>query len=1004
MTEMHQFVCWHDEAVLAATPRDAASLDPSHFQAVHHPLKLRRRALGARGAGRWVEEREIVQVLGGALRPDGYLLVPVVGGSGTGKSHLVRWVYEHTRERNGWESRYLAKNRTSIRRAIEIVIEGLEGPAIENAREALTAAPAQNESEDTLGQRLLDELALITAEESMQDVEAVDRRSAQMVAKLRRELPDILRDPVVRRRLTREGAVIPRLVGLALRGRRDGDGLDDDAIRVVENDLPLAFEEIGTASEGARKLLTQLATHGELKSTAVGLINDALPAAVKRVFVSSKVDLIEVFREVRRSLLTEGKELVLFIEDLTVLHGVEREFLDAIVEPAKSPDGNLCPLRVLFAVTEGHFDGLDTVRTRCDDAYWLDASYGEGGVNESEARSFLGRYLNASRLQPAMLQDRWATRSGSSWLPNACDDCRHQLQCHETFGKSDEGYGLYPFNEPAVDRFVKAVSAERFDPREVVRELVNRFLVIAAADVPRGEFPSDELVAPFNDRSDPLDPVVESEVRARRSADAPRTVNALRYWSASSSTVSDEVLAAFGIASLDGLNIVQTARPSTRSRSQPGRRTSTTPDATDQPAHEDISSRLRAPWPSIVEELTQWAGNQRDLSARATNELKKLIHKTVVQNLDGNALPVSLGADFDEQKRFDRERHIHLEGSVTDQSRGDTLLEIRRDAETATALQGLVLLQELPDECDYPRADNYRWQAARHLERWVQSVTASLEQAPAAVAVQAVEGLLISAMIHGAFEHATRPHDYLAALFESQPAKAGPSRSEDWKQLVDRADATYQRLRPVVEAHFAEARGVGGPRAIRADQLLSIIQDFTSRWPLESKDAAIDRFMRSVRPAVQREWSSLCDVTQRAAKMIDLGKPWTDQVARITDLVDAAHQAGRLPDYTAARELGALAAALDDNTHRIVGRAEQLTQSEATLDHQLRAVASDLPDIMNLVGRFVDRAEQALDAIALDLGERPPGEVGEDDDLEKVATDVLHIVNGLSDAVEALAT
>src|SRR5690606_29071405 len=127
-------------------------------------------------------------------------------------------------------------------------------------------------------------------------------------------------------------------------------------------DLPLAFEEIGTASEGARKLLTQLATHGELKSTAVGLINDALPAAVKRVFVSGKVDLIEVFREVRRSLLTEGKELVLFIEDLTVLHGVERELLDAIVEPAKSPDGNLCPLRVLFAVTEGHFDGLDTVR------------------------------------------------------------------------------------------------------------------------------------------------------------------------------------------------------------------------------------------------------------------------------------------------------------------------------------------------------------------------------------------------------------------------------------------------------------------------------------------------------------------------------------------------------------------------------------------------------------------------------------------------------------------
>ena len=296
-----------------------------------------------------------------------------------------------------------------------------------------------------------------------------------MATKLRRELPDILRDPVVRRRLTGDGAVIPRLVGLAMRGRSDADGLDDDAIQVADDDLPLAIPEIGEASQGARKLLLQMGSNPAIKSASVDLINEALPSAVKRVFVSDQVDLIEVFRDVRRELLASGKELALFIEDLTVLHGVEREFLDAIIEPAPSPDGDLCGLRVLFAVTEHHFDELDTVRTRCDDAYRLDTAYGPDGVGQQEAMSFLGRYLNACRQDPAEVENLWADRQSDAWMPNACDTCDHQVHCHETFGGSEEGYGLYPYNPAAVNRFVESLSGERFDPREVVKELVNRF-------------------------------------------------------------------------------------------------------------------------------------------------------------------------------------------------------------------------------------------------------------------------------------------------------------------------------------------------------------------------------------------------------------------------------------------------------------------------------------------------------------------------------------------------
>lgn len=997
MTDMRKYVCWTDKAVLAVTPRDAASLRPGHFHAVHHPLKLQRRPLGSLTGGRWVEETEIVRVLEGPLRPDGYLLVPIVGGSGTGKSHLVRWVWNRTKDRNNWESRYLAKNRTSLRQAIAKVIEGLEGPAINNAREALHKAPAQSESESVLAERLLDELALITAGESGAAVDVRDRKAAQLVAKLRRELPDILRDPVVRRRLTGSGAVIPRLVGLAKRGRVEGDGLDDNAIRVVEDDLPLRFAEIDQASKGVQKLLTQLAGLSNLRSAAVNIINDALPTAVNRVFLSGQVNLIEVFREVRRELFASDKELVLFIEDLTVLHGVEREFLDAIIEPARSADGNLCTLRVLFAVTEGHFDGLDTVRTRCDDAYRLDAVYGQNGIGHGEAMSFLGRYLNACRQDPTEVETLWDDRQRDGWLPNACDTCDYQVHCHETFGRSEQGYGLYPYNPAAVNRFVKSVSGARFDPREVVRELVNRFLIVAATDLQRGEFPSEELVGSFHEGSEPLDPLLQSEIKLRRPADSARILNSIRYWSESSAAVGDETLAAFGLEGLGELERLVSGRSQERdkrtSRGAPRRHNGVQTDEHDAP----VSSRLRSPWSKIFEDLNTWADKQRDLNASATNNLKKLVHKSILQNLDASALPTNLGPDFDQ--RLNREKHLHIAGSVTDQRRGTPIVLVKQDVETAAALKGLILLSELPDASDYPRASDYRRRAARYLEEWVLCVEKRLGQPPEPAANEAITGLLVCAVVAGACEEASDPHEYLEALFEAPSSVAGPHRSQKWQEVVKAADTTHRRLRPIVEAHFGERRGTGATRAIRADQILTVIHDFTDSGRLESTDAATDAFMRSVISAVNEEWATLELLATGAAPLLDPSRSWSKQTDRVLELIENANRSGRLRDHDAARDLRELTSYLDENAHKDLLRTSDLVCQDLSLITRLRVIASSRPDTVTTISRFLTRANQAMSGIEKDLDERRAGE-SQDETLEDVASNVLAAVDRLTKTVE----
>jgi hypothetical protein len=1008
VTDFRNYICWSDDAVLSTTPRDAASLGDGHFQAIHHPLRLRRRRLEDRSAGRWVTEGEIVDALKGRLRPDGYLFIPIVGDSGTGKSHLVRWVKDQTQSLPNWESRYLPKNRTGIRQAIEIVIHGLTGPKIDEAREAIEAAPAHTETDEVLAERLLDELAILVSRTDHLPtnlVEPSDQRQQQLRKKLERQLPDLLRDPVIRRKLVAPSAVIHRLVGLTLRGRQEGDGLDDDATRFLASDLPLTFEEIGETSAGARALVGQLATIPALLDAAVDLINEALPLAEKRLSVSSQVDLVEVFRDVRRALLAEQKELALFIEDLTVLHGVEREFLDAIVEPARSDGGDMCNLRLIFAVTEGHFGGLDTVRTRCDDAYWLDAPYGQEGVDRDEALSFLGRYLNSSRLAPAGVEQSWEQRHSEDedWLTNACKHCPHREICHDTFGVSKEGYGLYPLNAAAAGRFVEALSSDRFDPRDVVRELINRFLLQSGADMRQSAFPSDNVLTTFDRKTEPLPPLLAAEIRTNRPVDHERIINALRYWSDdhSPTSIKDATLTAFGLDSADlGLAELRQLEGTSASSPPPAQSTSRQ-ERTDTP--HTVEARLRPLWRSHFAELSQWVGRSRDLSAKATNDLRNLVHKIVLENLDHGPTPVHLGPEFS-SKRFRAEPHIGIKGTVTQQDLESAIIVVDRTETNAAALQGLILASEL-DVFDFPQAANYRRLLADSVEAWTAEVVATLTGPPSAPVVSAVEGLIVSSTVVGHLTGDQSPADYINAIFQSRqdPINETCPRSSRWTALVAQAVALIPRLRAAIEAEFGESRGVRGEvRAVQADRLLPIVEAFTSNWRFDNADAAVAPLVRAVKPAVNDEWDLLCTRVNDASPHVDRGRSWQDQTDKVLAVLRTAHNAGRLRDNTAIDALTALAAAKPERAHRSFFEAAGLVTKERSLPQKLAVLAGIVPDDVAVVHAFVTRAAKAIEGVERDLQERQAASGGATD-METVVSQVLQATSRFADSIKGLA-
>lgn len=210
---------------------------------------------------------------------------------------------------------------------------------------------------------------------------------------------------------------------------------------------------------------------------------------------------------------------------------------------------------------------------------------------------------------------------------------------------------------------------------------MNRFLLQGAADMRQSAFPAASALSTFERDTDPLAPLLSARIRELRPIDHDRVVNTLRYWSNDDSTsgISEALLEAFGLGDL------APQLPELRSLEAPTGTAPGEPRPTSEGQPElplSVDQRLRAPWRSHFAELSSWAGNNRDLSARATNDVRNLVHKVVLANLEARSTPAHLGHEFT-ATRFRAERHIGIKGTVTQQNLDAAVVVIER-SETAS--------------------------------------------------------------------------------------------------------------------------------------------------------------------------------------------------------------------------------------------------------------------------------------------------------------------------------
>jgi hypothetical protein len=471
--------CWTAESALTMFRVEALEGNDAVFLATHSPIRGFSVDGGSAGDVQDADERALLRAVSDPAHHHAFCVVE--GEPGSGKSHLIRWMYV---------------NWPQTGRDIPLLLQRSDG--------SLEGALAQ------LREKLPVEFRPLFDGMGTKQKVGEEGRARTFHGNLRQslrpdhyELPlpdndwcerwrpgDLLRPDDVEEHWAATRRIL-RLVS-GKEGERNSESARFDVFDVCDlqdivrrSDIRSAqgqslyarlvgestiIEDARAAGRTAEQVVRSAGADVEHHVAFAAALNRRRNDAIQNVIGVTSDSLRKLFREVRTVLRSRSNRLVLLLEDITSWEGLDDSLIDVLTTNSDTRgesegDQDLCDLVSVIGLTPDYYDVNFRTNYRDRITYLVKLGEGEHGLQDvammrdpEDRLRFMARYLAATRAGgDALGQWRKAARHvHDAPPPNPCLDCPLIEGCHSTFGEIDD-IGLFPFTRRAVSGFFDAL-------------------------------------------------------------------------------------------------------------------------------------------------------------------------------------------------------------------------------------------------------------------------------------------------------------------------------------------------------------------------------------------------------------------------------------------------------------------------------------------------------------------------------------------------------------------
>lgn len=446
------------------------------FMATHVPFKqiqLQKEYDENASIGKTCTEEEIYKRI--VLNPkDQHQFVLVIGSSGAGKSHLIRW-FDAKIERQKPEGEvvlFVRRSDNTLKGTIKQLLEKPEVATIHNKDlyDRLVNA-SSTISESKLKNAIYHQFIEEIEDDSGERVDYINNVDRKRIAPL-------LNNEQFKNRMMAEDGPIERIYAkVAENGGADNRDMIAE-FRPEDFRVDVAFCDKVQYEGGDKKavrLLDKLLMEPELAQRIARYLNSKVDTVIQSCAGLEPGDFEQVFKEIRKELKKQGKSLTLLIEDITAFTGVNEALLNVLTtwHTGDYEQEEMCRISSIIGTTREYFKSnfRDNFKDRVtqfivipDDVF---------GANEADLCEFVGRYLNAMSL-PKDIVDEWAMEdAGADALP--LHEVRQGIGWDTAVTAEGKVLNLYPFSRRSVVYLYNHILQENYrTPRYFLRDVIEK--------------------------------------------------------------------------------------------------------------------------------------------------------------------------------------------------------------------------------------------------------------------------------------------------------------------------------------------------------------------------------------------------------------------------------------------------------------------------------------------------------------------------------------------------